>query len=263
MREILGEVHLDPEFLGDDTEFHTWTGYAYLASAEGLEDRRQFRERCVIAATNLRRAGAHLILLDDFREAQGLFKAAGRAYMAAGLPFSAVMMGLAGAERENTTLSPWLEHLAQAPHWFVKQLVYSLLVDTANQALPRESGQFEGAVRELRAIRGAMVGTYGLTVGDYLDLAASFDYENGSRVMEALIPFLTAYNNAMRRAMADAYHWEHLMMPFHPAEPDLVGPIFIAGHAMKVRERYLREQLRQFPLHFLTRGVLDGVLEFV
>jgi len=53
-----------------------------------------------------------------------------------------------------------------------------------------------------------------------------------------------------------------MTMSFHPVEPDLIGPILVAGRAMRRRQRYLRGQLTDFPMGPLMKTILDSALEY-
>ncbi|MFN0106105.1 MAG: hypothetical protein ACKV2U_28950 [Bryobacteraceae bacterium] len=242
MRNLLGDFALDPESIGMDREVSTGLARAHQRQAEETPERDARDTRLLAAATEYRRAGAHSILLSDWERAREMFERAGDMYSGLDIPYGLMMYSFSRDPRA----------LAEELRWFERplrdrtQAAYLLLAGAAGGREPRP-----GMLEELASARSSPIGILGLPVGAYVDLAVALERRgNGGRDVEAAaLPFLAAYSSAMARTFADSYHWGMMILPFHPAEPDILSVLFCAESVLRSRrEGTLLDFLRAIPL---------------
>lgn len=104
----------------------------------------------------------------------------------------------------------------------------------------------------------------GFPIGSYLDLVDSLARDRTQRAIsfeEAALTFVEGYNNAVRQAMHNDYHWRRLAMPFHPADPDVLGVLLFADRAMKRSQSgSVMGMIENMPLAWESKAFLTGIL---
>ena len=86
----------------------------------------------------------------------------------------------------------------------------------------------------------------GNPTASYVGLAASL--EEGAAPPEVeyhLLPFLNTYEVAISSARSKTYHWQRLLMPFHPVEPDILSVLSVANGWFKRRKITLGDLIRE------------------
>ena len=255
MRNLLPEFGLDTKTIEVDRGFCAGLAAAYLRSAEVAKTRDQRDIHLAAGATNYRRAGAHCILLGESEEASRLFEGARRAYSALGSPYSLLMSAF------GTTSDDFVfERLHTEKQFNIptrKQLVYALLFGAA-RGLSKEDEPMSQLRAELRASHSSTIGVLGLRIGVYVDLFDNLNDDN--RLKESLLPFLVAFNSAIKWTRQNAYHWRNLAVPFHPAEPDIVGVLILVQRSLLRGQRSVLQTLEELPLSPIARQILTNAL---
>jgi hypothetical protein len=205
------------------------------------------------AATNYRSAAADSLLLEETFAAQQLFQEAAETYLAAGSAYGLLIANLTGAE-------------AAERHWPLESRGHPVDVFNLWAPLPpsRDSAPLPERVdrERLEAFRTERVGVLGLPVALYLNLfdatasVASFGAVNS----EALFPFLGTYSMAVQQAIHDRFHWSRMLMPFHPAEPEIMGLLMAVRRRSHGQGDDLRPVITSLPLNPTARVLLRGVL---
>jgi hypothetical protein len=77
------------------------------------------------------------------------------------------------------------------------------------------------------------------------------------------LPFLNAYEVAIDTARSRTYHWRRLLMPFHPAEPDILSVLCIANIWFTRHEQVLTDFIRERTESRLASRLLSDALERV
>jgi len=257
--DLLKEFRLDPEAIYTDREVSVGLAAAYANRAREL-DRAELRDRSVLqAATEYRRAGAHSVLLSDWKMASTMFEQAARSYRELDNPYGAMVFACANRSGDVREFAHGYEQRSRPTDRI--QEVYTVLGTAATTfAIP------EGIVADLIPSANSPVGILGLPVGAYLDLARSFyfDSANGNaleRIAQAALPFLAAYSSAIARAH-ESDQWDSLIFPFHPAEPDIVGVLCFVETALQHRfQRRAADLVEQIPLNPMARAILLSILE--
>jgi len=156
-----------------------------------------------------------------------------------------------------------LEQVSRLPR---RQAVYMLLFRAATYASNREhgfgaEGVLEDMRRDLQASGTSPVGILGLPVAAYLNLAVALAGSQDISPQEGILPFLSAYNGAMRQASLNSHHWGRMVLPFHPAEPDILSVLVLAHLALKERKQSVFDLLQGFPLAWSSRTIMHGALQ--
>jgi hypothetical protein len=271
VREQLADMRLKLETVQLDRRFCEGLARAYLKSAERAESQERRHTHLAFAATSFRRTGAHAVLLDDFQSATKLFSEAAHIYARLRVPYTLMMLALAGRLEEaqeifNGMLERFTSELEQTSRLPWRQSVYMLLFRAATYApSPNRGFNVEGILedmrRELQASGAKPVGILGLPVAAYLNLAVALAGSQDLSPQEAIVPFLSAYNGAMRQASLNTHHWGRMVLPFHPAEPDILSVLVLAHLALKERKRSVFDLLEGFPLAWSSRSILHGALQ--
>lgn len=270
MEENLEGLHLDAERIAWDRDFCADIARVYDDTRTGQEDDYVRETTLAISATNYRRAAAHSLLLGDLHRAQEHFLNAAWTYDKLENPYALVMRAFTSqAPRYGSYLNEQLRGQRDegTARYFPFQSIYTLLTYSI--------GRYEGTIEfadpeymrsiweDFEAYRARPTGILGLPLGSYLDLIGYFDEglsRRGFSLEESLLPFVNAYNTAIRQTIQDRFHWRRLALPFHPAEPDIFGVLLLVQSALRSREWSLTEILRSFPLARESRTLLDSVL---
>jgi hypothetical protein len=264
MKEYLPDLRLDVETILLDREFCHGLAVAYRTSAAHAENDEQRYTHLAFSATNFRRAGAHAILLDEFSTARELLVEAAKVYAQLEMPYALKMFALAGnLGRAQETFNRILEAISargEPSRSLRRQLVYLLVFAAVNIRGPNVETALERVRREVGASGSYPIGVLGLPVASYLSLASALAGSEYSAVEEALLPFLTAYNTAIRQASYNSYHWSRMRLPFHPAEPDTLSVLVLADLAMRRIERSVFDVLERIPLSRASGIILQGAL---
>ena len=270
MKEYLSDMRLDPEVISREHLFTRGLGAAHFRAAKEMKDPVQHSDHLAFSATNFRRAAADALLLNDFKVARGLFARAGEIYAALRMPYALFMFELADeSERARAFWSNIIERewaSSRELHTHTnKQHVYTLLFYSAERGKRDDLSPLEDVPEtiwtNLESARPSPIGVLGVPVGAYLDLSRALTVEDGKiSTEEALLPFLTAYNTAILQATASAHHWRQMSLPFHPAEPDLLGVLVLSHLGLQHRQRSIINLLAGMPLSWQASTVIKEFL---
>jgi len=133
------------------------------------------------------------------------------------------------------------------------QLTFSLLVDSVGLDQTKDydvarklDHRFRRVWGELDAFSTSSVGMIGIPIASYLRLATALrESEAPEPVLSSLLPFLNAYDLAFETARSKAFHWRRLLMPFHPAEPDILSVFSIADKWLNRRGKRAMDFVRE------------------
>jgi hypothetical protein len=271
--ERLKEFGLDVELIDRDREMSEGLAKAHYEHARALPDSDEPREgkneryftHMMAAATEYRRAGAHAILMSNRKAAEENFYLAAIQYNMLSRPYGLMMFscGTQQMRREAASIafqSAWLEQVERT------QLPYVALMMTGYTEYkePEHHEQFARTIQALEASQKAPIGVLGIPVGAWLDLASVLGAKFSSRetIVQALLPFLATYSAAIRRCAADDYHWSRLAFPFHPAEPDILGVVFLVEDLLRRwEEDSLLKTLPEMHLGGLATDLLIHAIE--
>ena len=253
MIEVLERFHIDPERIRRERDAAASIGRAYLHT-ETFSGEAVDRELLqYAAATQLRRAGAHSLLLDDVKAARKLFHEAAKIYEASGAAYGSLLDHLGYAEP-----SPRRDREGGSVH---ASDAFYLWEATASG--DRDSQMNTLLRRRLESYRADGIGILGLPAGIYLDIYDAVRHAEDvnrpaglSAITEAVLPLLSAYDFAVRRARADRFHWERLATPFHPVEPDIVAFLVALHSAMKRLDTPVSTVIARIPLSEDTQSLL-------
>lgn len=269
---LLEELHLDRDVILRDRDISRDLARAFERDSDGLNSR-------LAAATEHRRAAAHSVLLSDRDQAVHSFANAGRLYCAAGNAYGLMMFTCGGVSPSDlrAVASEFKLFDRESPE---RLQTIHLLVAAAAGGWDRSMDINPEAV--VAGSLGSPIGTLGMTVGQSLELAkalsnsrsradsrnlpsklVAINQEKASRedpsetLSAALLPFVTAHSEAMRRAMRNSYHWQRMLLPFHPAEPDILAAVYsVEVVAREIRLNGALQLLQSVPLPFFTREFL-------
>jgi len=265
--EFLKELRLNPEMIARDKDISIGLAMTYQHS----NDKNEYEiNALMVAATYFRRAAANALLLGGYEEARNLFLKAASNYQSLRLPYSVVLASLSSEGRDYTERLTfhWLE--AYIDHKIVEmavpQLAYVVLAQSAFINSYKESFDILINVRKsLDPYRHRPLGVLGISIGSLLDLFDSLVPDIGEgriELTEAIAPIFGAYNAAIRQAMQNHYHWERLMLPFHPAEPDIYGILTLADFALRAhREITLHHFLGRAEIARESKYLLSTILK--
>ena len=275
MKEIAQQLEIDIELVARDLEFHRGVGAGYFSHIEQYLERRRW-EPIPFAATSFRRAGSHALLLDNVKLAIEMFAKSADCYERLHRPYASMMWSLArnlqsASKFSERSLSEFVVSEGRYPSERVNQLAYPLLVESITEAeephtqAPQERNRrFRKVADELNAFSTTPLGMMGIPMASYLNLAASIEAEAIPHdVQYLLLPFLNAYEVAIDTARFRTYHWRRLLMPFHPAEPDILSVLCIANVWFTRHKEVLTDFIRERIESRLASRLLSDALERV
>jgi hypothetical protein len=247
MEENLEALNLDAERIIWDRDFCADIAKVYDYTRTGEEDDKVRETAQAISATNYRRAAAHSLLLGDRHRAEAYFLNAARTYNKLENPYALVMRAFTS---QPPRYGSYLDEQLRAQRdegvarYFPFQSIYTLLVYSMRGYEGEDEFDDPEYMRsvweDFEAYRARPIGILGLPLGSYLDLTGYFDERlsrRGFSLAESLLPFVNAYNTAVRQTIQDRFHWRRLALPFHPAEPDIFGILLLVQSALRSRER--------------------------
>jgi hypothetical protein len=227
---------------------------AHQRRAEETREGEARVTRLLAAATEYRRAGAHSILLSDWKRVREMFEDAGTVYSGLGIPYGLMMFSFS---RDPRRLAEELESF-ERPARDRTQAAYLLLAAAASGRELRPE-----MLEELASASPSPIGILGMPVGAYVDLAIALERDGtgGPRIEAAALPFLVAYSSAMARAFGDSFHWSMMILPFHPAEPDMLSVMFCAEAVLRGRQiGSLLNLLKTIPLFPAATNLLYNAI---
>lgn len=257
LRELLGSLELDPESISTDREVSMGLARAHQRQAEEIPEGEARGTRLLAAATEYRRAGAHSILLSDWKLVGEMFENAGQAYRQLGIPYELMMLSFSRDPLTLTEENRWSDRQVQEQ----TQTAYLLLALAAGGREMRP-----GVLEELDSASASPIGILGLPAGAYVDLAIALAAREGNgrkQIEAAVLPFLAAYSSAVALSYRDRLHWGMMILPFHPAEPDILSVMFFAEAVLR-RQRggSLLDWLSEVPLPpVATKILLNAIAE--
>jgi hypothetical protein len=275
VKEIAHELEIDVELVARDLEFHRGVGSGYFSHIEQYSEKRRW-EPIAFAATSFRRAGSHALLLDKVKLAIEMFAKSADCYERLHRPYASMMWSLArnlqsASKFSERSLFEFVVSEGRYPSERFNQLVYPLLVESVTEADEQHTPatqernlRFKRVVSELNAFSTTPLGMMGIPMASYLTLAASIERNDTSQDVEyLLLPFLNAYEVAVLTARSKTYHWRRLLMPFHPAEPDILSVLSLANTWFKRRNQVLTDFIRKRSESRIASRLLSDALERV
>jgi hypothetical protein len=271
VKEIAQELEIDVELVARDLEFHRGVGAGYFSRIEQYSQERRW-EKIAFAATSFRRAASHALLLDNVTLAIEMFAKSADCYERLHSPYAAMIWSLArnlqsASKFSERSLFEFVASEGRYPSERFNQLAYPLLVESVTedeQHTPATQSRFKRVVSELNAFSTAPLGMMGIPIASYLTLAASIERNDTSQDVEyLLLPFLNAYEVGVLTARSKTYHWRRLLMPFHPAEPDILSVLSLANTWFKRRNRVLTDFIRKRSESRVASRLLSDALEQV
>jgi len=257
MLESLENLGLDAARVRRQREVYAGIGRAYLAHAQSQEDPADRELTLFAAATNLRRAAANSLLLNDTDQGTRLFDEAAETYVAAGTAYGFFLELFGRRQRRSERRFPY-EPKNAADVWLLwspDAMLHDLRVS------PEKTVRFR---RQLDAYRTERVGILGLPVAAHLELFDSLalpPLDTAEYALsEALFPFLGAYSAAIRRCRSDHYHWSRLTMPFHPIEPDILGVLLVVSRWLTSQQRSVSRTILALPIGGDVITLIRGTL---
>lgn len=185
------------------------------------------------------------------------FRKAREAYRALGEPYSFIMSAFVSDDESAYSHSErFREHLDSPTGHFA----YVLLAEAA-----LESSERRRPARQYTDVPYAdALGVLGLPSGIYLNLAVALseaDSNSTRRIARSLLPFVTAFDLALTQARQNEYHWKRLALPFHPAEPDILGVAILVETYLLRRQLSILSILETIPISILAAEVIKNALE--
>ncbi len=238
MLEWAKENGIDLERLHRQREVLVHLGLVYRNEAKSSEKVEVHELLLLAAATNYRRAGA-----------RKYFYEACTIYRTLKSPYAFLLENL--SER-NSAERAWSEEISEV------NSVYYLWRSFDVKAVQT----LEVSREPLESFRTKRIGVLGIELGAYVDLFESVSNKESKddQIRETLLPILTTYALAVKRAMRDRYHWTRSIAAFHPAEPDVLALLVSLDNRLTVRESSVAHLIQGLPidpaLHSLLRGTL-------
>jgi hypothetical protein len=273
VKEIAEQLGIDTELVARDLAFYRGVGTGYSSHIGQYSERRSW-EPIAYAATAFRRAASHALLLDDAGLAAEMFGNSAKCYEALRRPYAAMMWTLArnldsASASSDRSVVEFIASEGRYPSEQSGQMAYPLLVESvvdleeqpADDPQARR-GRFRRVTSELSALSTTPLGMMGIPIASYLGLAASLEENVDPHEAEYhLLPFLNAYEVAITTARSKTYHWQRLLMPFHPAEPDILSVLSVANGWFKRRKIALTDFVRERTDNRFASKVLSAALE--
>lgn len=272
MKELAELLEIDTEFVARDLTFYRGVGSAYLLQIED-DNEQHLSKRMAYAATAFRRAGSHALLLDETELATELFGNGAKCYEALRRPYASMMWALArnlksAVSSSQRSVGDFIRSEGRYLSDQSGQLAFSLLVQGLEETYEevtddlRSNQEFRRVSSELGAFSTAPLGMMGIPIESYLALGVSMKESASPETVEYhLTPFLSAYEVGITTARSKTYHWRRLLMPFHPAEPDILSVFTIANAWFKYRDRSLVDWIRERADSRFASKFLSSALE--
>jgi hypothetical protein len=272
VKELAELLEIDTEFIARDLAFYRGVGGAYLSQIEH-DAEQHLSERIAYAATALRRAGSHALLLDETDLATEMFGNSAKCYEVLRRPYASMMWTLArnlksAASSSERSVGDFIRSEGRYPSDQSGQLAFALLVQGVREAATSVSDNsssrqgFRTVSSELSAFSTTPLGILGIPIESYVSLAVSMEGNASPEETEYhLSPFLNAFEVAITTARSKAYHWRRLLMPFHPVEPDILSVFTVANAWFKHRDRSLVDWIRKRQDSRFASKLLSAALE--
>lgn len=253
----LPELGIDYDSIERDAEVSLGIGGYYLNESRGHRDDGP-EIPLMAAATAFRRAGSHYLLLNKKAESRKAFGKAARAYDEAGNAYGYALLALSSDTIELRSPNEYLdESVAQIksaterseglsgrlnPRPDPRGRVFASMAVAAERR-HRQRVEASGRIPDqgrFEALRFKPYGILGQPLSNFVriaTLAASIPVESTRgndmykddqlrrKANQALRPMVMLYRRAFEQARSKEHLWRYLRMPFHPAEPDIIGPL--------------------------------------
>ena len=219
-------------------------GRAHLRMSKSTDNSLNRELALFAAATTLRRAAAHSLLIGQIDMARSHFSEAATVYLQAESTYGVFLSNLGQGETDDYPLEG--PRFASDVFWLWNSRY--LRARHLTEADPLRTFR-----KRLDGYRTEGVGILHIPVAVYLDLFDSLVDASEDAVAAALLPIVAVYSAAIRRAREDRYHWTRLATPFHPVEPDIVGILLAAGQVLQARGKSLVRIMNGLPI---TRDAL-------
>jgi hypothetical protein len=297
MRNQLEDLGIDAQCIESDAKFSVGVGRYYVTEAKTAANSKDgdTATKYMAAATAFRRAACHYLLLDEPDKARKLFALSANAYSSSGNPYAYLIAALSNGEADLPSAERYLRRLndrredlsegsgeEEVLPRFTPNAIFAAF-DLARQPEYRaEQYQAEDwslpQAQRLEAKRAHGLGTLGLPLNTYLNIAqfavripttSASEYEQNGRsdlfeslreqAPRVLSPLLSTYSEALSRAQQNSYHWKRLAMPFHPAEPDILGALVLLREPLGQINVSLSDIFRRVPISDKSQGVLESL----
>ena len=74
------------------------------------------------------------------------------------------------------------------------------------------------------------------------------------------MPLLGAYSAAIERLQLNRFHWQRLVAPLHPAEPEVMAVVVSVNTLLIGRGTSLEDELEYLPMGQSARTIVTGFL---
>jgi hypothetical protein len=248
------DLGIDREIVTVDKDFCLGLGYGYRSEERSIPR----AESLYASAANFRRAGAHALLLGDADIFTGAFREAQTMYGLLFEPYGLIMSAFVSDGKYPNFSFPTMDSEVYSPYG---AMAYAVLTEAAlGKAAPPGHRQ-----RHLPAVPFAeQLGVLGLPSSAYLNLAAALkeDASNNLRLIaRSILPFVSAFDLALTQARQNAYHWQRVALPFHPAEPDILGVVILVEICLRRRSESVRSILEMIPISSLAAEIIFHTLQ--
>lgn len=208
---------------------------AYQESSNNSQDRDTV---IALSASHFRRAASHALLLGNYQQAQDYFRQAAIAYNSLNSPYSIAMATLSAEGHEfNHWIYDWFDFEGQ-PSYSYHQLAYILLMQSSITNLDVSYRRIRDMRISLEPYRSQPFGTLGFSTSIAIDLIDGLNpnLDTGRfELTEVILPIFVTYSSAIRQAISNRYHWKRLLLPFHPAEPDIFSIALMTDNTLRTR----------------------------
>ena len=263
MRPEFEELGFNRELISRDREVCLNLAHCYESFDNSNKIESASRDHIIIAATYLRRAAAHSLILDEAPNAFSYFERAANLYVDANMAYGLLLASFS-PQVFSKLIHVFNNNENHSDH---KNTMYVALARSFNRDFPVDSVNRDFPIyseshilESLQPYRSFPMGILGIPLGAHLDLAAASqgDY---STMVEVLAPIFNAYNIAVQTAKRDIFHWQRMAFPFHPAEPDIFSLVQLATARDSKRRSYMREITDSFHIADDTRTLLSGIID--
>lgn len=262
------ELDIDIEFLKRDLTVRELYAQAILHEIEKTET-NSYYDKLAIAATNLKIASSHAILLKDKIKFDTLLIQSANHYTQWGSPYSQLLFSLKPQYfLENHINFIYFENYfsnyrkqIESKNNKIAQYIY-LIFFLNNSDIYADI--LTEIVTKIEPLKYLKIGTLGISIGNYLEV---FNYkkhnypeikEPNNQLKQILEPFLFNYDYALKQAQSNRYRFRKLSMNFHPIDFDVLAVLNFISSSQNVK-RIIDES----SISLQSKKVLKFALAFI